>query len=776
MKLGISNDKDDPKAPPPYLTLYHLTRDPFSDEPDPAFFYADPVSTAVLASLRELDETSTEVLLISGAKGAGKSTLVQQFLEHAADEWRVCHLQARKGSGEEFLLDGIRDCFGLETSVLTPEQQLENLQNQLSNLQQELLPVLVIDDAHLLGEEALYLVMQLAEMTAEQGVLMRVILFAEYSLDTTLTVERFADFSQPRRFELTPLDELQTAIYLNHRLQVAGYAGRTLFSNSEVKQIHRNSQGIASRVNEEAHHVMMLRWQAGGRDASSNMRRYLKIGGTVAGGILLVLLLQRSFNSITDEGDNRSNNELQLPEFEYTEKTKDIGAEKHVAEESSGEGVAESSANEASEEKIEIPMTLPPAVRGAQQESSLTKQRSVEALTQPANDNKAEAVTGQTNAVSGEETPLVVKSDIRGDRAQALNLTGVEPSPVVASDKPQRLVIKGTGLVDGSRIALNRAGAVTLLTDGQVEWISNNTLSITVVTGKLAADWAVQVGTPDNRLSNVLFFKVVPPEQKSTGVVPTTTELKQLPESPTVATKKSEGMPQASTNVLEKVPSGADNVNLTNTLLGSEWLARQPLQNYTLQLLASNSKFNVTAFVREHSRLMSPLASIATEKEGSRYYLLVQGSYATREAADQAAKQLPDGLDSWPRTIESVRQGMVAEGPGVAGDSASTNHTGVKDIAWVWSQDPNRFTVQLAAAESEASIESVTGHLDLPGELVVVQTMHEGRHWYVLIYGSFASKEAAHTAISHLPASLQKTGPWPRSFASLQSELSKATP
>lgn len=757
MNLGISNDIDDPKVPPPYLTLYNLTRAPFSPEHAPAFFYTDPESTSILSSLQGIDETSNEVLLVSGPEGCGKSMLLQQFLEHSSDEWQVCHLQARKGSGEEFLLGGIRDCFNIEPSLLKPEQQLGALRQQLDNLRQQSLAVLVIDDAHLLDEEALYLVMQLAGMTFKQGALMRVMLFVEDSIDTVLAAERFADFSEPLRYQRNPLDELQTAIYLNHRLQAAGYTGRTLFSNREVKQIHRHSQGIPGSINEEAHHVMMLRWQAGGHDASGNLHRYLKIGGAVAGGLVVVLLLQSSLSKLIGGGESNTESEQALPEFEYAGNNNDVVAKRHVSEENTRAGVTTDNGEDAGEEKIEIPMALP------------------QALTQPADESRTVTAGRESNTIADEEAPLVVKTDSGADQSLSLKLTGVEPSPLITSNKPQRLVIKGTGLVEGSRIALNRAGAVTLLSDGQVEWISDNALAITVITGEIAADWAVQVGTPDNRLSNVLFFKVVPPEKKNKPVTEATTEQEKISKSQQVASTKSDVAPPTITSTPEKMISGAVKGNGTPTLLGSEWLNVQPLQNYTLQLLASTSKFNVTAFVREHS-LSGTLASIATEKDGSRYYLLVQGSYATREAADQAARQLPDGLDSWPRTIESVRQEMVAVTQTETANTAPASQAGIKDTAWVWSQDPNRYTVQLAAAESEASIQSVSGQLGLPGELVVVQTLHEGRHWYVLIYGSYASKEAAHKAIDRLPLSLQKTGPWPRSFASLQSELSKATP
>lgn len=114
------------------------------------------------------------------------------------------------------------------------------------------------------------------------------------------------------------------------------------------------------------------------------------------------------------------------------------------------------------------------------------------------------------------------------------------------------------------------------------------------------------------------------------------------------------------------------------------------------------------------------------------------------------------------------RVAHAAERMGVSTD------VNIKDTAWVWSQNPEHYTVQLLGGSDEEALEAVMRGLSLPGELVVVQTLRSGNPWYTLSYGRFANKAAAQDAVSRLPDGLKKTGPWLRSFSALQDEIGQA--
>jgi DamX protein len=99
----------------------------------------------------------------------------------------------------------------------------------------------------------------------------------------------------------------------------------------------------------------------------------------------------------------------------------------------------------------------------------------------------------------------------------------------------------------------------------------------------------------------------------------------------------------------------------------------------------------------------------------------------------------------------------------------------IKDTAWVWSQNPGDYTIQLAGASDEAALEAMMRELSLPGELAVVAAQRGARPWYVMLHGRFSSRAAAQATAATLPAALQRMEPWIRQFSVLQDEIGQAS-
>jgi DamX protein len=117
---------------------------------------------------------------------------------------------------------------------------------------------------------------------------------------------------------------------------------------------------------------------------------------------------------------------------------------------------------------------------------------------------------------------------------------------------------------------------------------------------------------------------------------------------------------------------------------------------------------------------------------------------------------------------------VKADDGAMAPAAADVVQSEYKDTAWLWSQNPTRYTIQLAGGEDEAALEALMKRLDLAADLAVAETLHQGRPWYVLLYGSYANRETAERAVSQLPLSLKSSGPWLRRFSVIQGENSLA--
>jgi DamX protein len=67
----------------------------------------------------------------------------------------------------------------------------------------------------------------------------------------------------------------------------------------------------------------------------------------------------------------------------------------------------------------------------------------------------------------------------------------------------------------------------------------------------------------------------------------------------------------------------------------------QPPQNVTLQLLVLSNKSNLNRLLNSYSALRDQLKYYTTRRNGQEKYILIYGSFASSEAAQQQKAQLP---------------------------------------------------------------------------------------------------------------------------------------
>ncbi len=205
---------------------------------------------------------------------------------------------------------------------------------------------------------------------------------------------------------------------------------------------------------------------------------------------------------------------------------------------------------------------------------------------------------------------------------------------------------------------------------------------------------------------------------------------------------------------------------------GGDWMEKHSPQSFTLQLLATRNSEGIARFVRQKG-LVGPLVHFVVELKGREMHLLTRGSYTTHAEAERAAKTLPAGIRPWIRRLAGIQKVMIGKSTQSSqiGSVASLQEGGVKDMPWLWSQDPQTYTIQLAAARSREAAEEMINGLVLPGERMVLRTVVNDSPWYTLIYGRFADEASARATIGRLPKKLQQAEPWPRRFASLHDEI-----
>ncbi|MET1081210.1 MAG: AAA family ATPase [Pseudomonas sp.] len=91
---------------------------------------------------------------------------------------------------------------------------------------------------------------------------------------------------------------------------------------------------------------------------------------------------------------------------------------------------------------------------------------------------------------------------------------------------------------------------------------------------------------------------------------------------------------------------------------------------------------------------------------------------------------------------------------------------------WYRGQTSGHFALQILGTSSESGAKAYVAQQG--GEYHYFKKMHQGKPLYVVTYGSFATRPAAQAAIKALPAKVQASKPWPRTFASIQQDVARA--
>jgi DamX protein len=206
-------------------------------------FFSCPELAQSLDLLHHLVENTGLIPLVKGERGAGKTSLLTQFQRMAGDSWLLCRIDANPMLYPDQLLNQLAKSFEITGDDLT--RRLEELRNEGR------LPVLVIDDAHLLPVETLGQLLSLHQLHKDDPPLLRVVLFALPQIDGLLAApELQANAHVVRPLQLPAFTLEQTRAFITHFFNAQGLAPSGL-TPSQYDKVYRDSLGLPGRIEEQ---------------------------------------------------------------------------------------------------------------------------------------------------------------------------------------------------------------------------------------------------------------------------------------------------------------------------------------------------------------------------------------------------------------------------------------------------------------------------------------------------------------------------------------------
>ncbi len=251
-----------------YLDHFGLREPPFSITPDTSFFYRCRSIQEALNTLVVAVANGEGFIKITGEVGTGKTLLCRKLLAALDERWVSAYIPNPNLEPRTLLL-ALAEELQLEVAAdMDQHHVLRAINNGLVQFARDgKRVVLLMDEVQAMPTETLEALRLLTNLETEKTKLLQVVLVGQPELDERLAQPGVRQLRQRITFEhrLGTLTRQETAHYLNHRLQIAGYTGGAIFSPAAVLALHRATRGVPRLANIVANKALMLAYGAGSR-------------------------------------------------------------------------------------------------------------------------------------------------------------------------------------------------------------------------------------------------------------------------------------------------------------------------------------------------------------------------------------------------------------------------------------------------------------------------------------------------------------------------------
>lgn len=235
-----------------YLPFYGFRKQPFHITPDPEFLYLSPSHKEALASIIYGIEQKKGFVTVTGAVGAGKTTILRSYLEAAeAKKLKIIYIFNAKLTFEELLRTIYRE-LNLPLEGNDVVEMINRLYEVLiEEYKQDNTVVLVIDEAQNMPVDTLESLRMMSNLETSRDKLLQIVLVGQPEFDEVLKLDRLRPLKQRLavRSTIQPLTKEESLEYIKFRLQKAGAPSASVFATAALKKIVKKANGIPRVLN-----------------------------------------------------------------------------------------------------------------------------------------------------------------------------------------------------------------------------------------------------------------------------------------------------------------------------------------------------------------------------------------------------------------------------------------------------------------------------------------------------------------------------------------------
>lgn len=294
-----------------YFEILNLDKEPFSNSPEPEFFFEAPQHVNCLQQLEISIRLRRGLNVVIGDVGTGKTTLSRMLIRKLhGDESVEFHLLMDPDFGGpiQFLAGVARMMGAVESAYGLTEWQLKEAIKQYlfrRGIDEDKVVVLIIDEGQKLPGFCIEILREFLNYETNRFKLLQIVIFAQSEFNAIL--ERRENFADRMNvcLRLKPLDFTQMRRMIEHRIAQASQAGHepVEFTVPALAAIYLATGGVPRKVVMLCHQVILAmivrnRSRAGWflvqsclRNRASHRRRRRTIGWGVAAAVFVAVLV-----------------------------------------------------------------------------------------------------------------------------------------------------------------------------------------------------------------------------------------------------------------------------------------------------------------------------------------------------------------------------------------------------------------------------------------------------------------------------------------------------
>ncbi len=620
-----------------------LSNDPFHGNSGIINPYQDEDTLINLQLINQLLLYTPHPIIISGVTGSGKSTFLRLFIrqyhattleqdDNIADFWQIISFKATSRSKPNRLIKQI--CSSLDLDRAKSNQTLCQLINQQRiSERQRPIPLLIIDNAHLLSEASLQLVADIAEhCTSKIHIIMGAL--PELKNQFNHNKSRIRIGLNAHVLNIRPLTLQQTGEYLNRRIEAAGMDIPFTLTDVQIVRIHKQSAGIPGEINKAAQQVCRSHkssahirhfspssnlnptiWQHI-KDFSENIKPsqigILPILGVIVTGMAIGIFMQREFIMQLWQADSpipgvtiASNTGSILPKAG----NKKLSSDSNNTDKNNKNNIGQNRNNVGS-----IKTSIATQIADAKQTD----------ITPGKNNTSAKRLVQQTKLGS--------KSANNSSAIQKIIIS--KPTRLSKTTASKKLRLSQLANESTDTAAKSNATTITSLAKGSSATTKMPAMTVTTKTSKTNT-------TEIDDKTKLQITKIQANKLKREFVAKLVKVLPQASTPTSQSDKQSWNLPFA-------------NYLVGNKFEGKTWILKQNPRDYTIQLLSAKRWGTVEQYQKLH-QFDTGLASYQIRFKGSDWHVLVYGNFSSRKKALNRIKTFPEALRNNKFRIRKMR-------------------------------------------------------------------------------------------------------------------------